>query len=84
MIPQQALMNDALSPHTPSPLPANAAKEARCSNQLFEHLEHLHETSDLFGNVAKSQNPRQTNVSTTACRTSVPKEQIEEILKEHQ
>jgi AAA domain len=24
MIPQQALMNDALSPHTPSPLPANA------------------------------------------------------------
>ena len=24
MIPQQALMNDALSPHTPSPLPADA------------------------------------------------------------
>src|SRR5258707_2622297 len=24
MIPQQAMMNDALSPHTPSPLPANA------------------------------------------------------------
>jgi hypothetical protein len=23
--------------------------EARCSNQLLEHLEHLHETNDLFG-----------------------------------
>jgi hypothetical protein len=28
--------------------------EARCSNELLEHLEHLHETNDLFGNVAKS------------------------------
>jgi hypothetical protein len=27
--------------------------EARCSNELLEHLEHLHETNDLFGNVAK-------------------------------
>jgi hypothetical protein len=33
-------------------LPVN---EARCSNKLLEHLEHLHETNDLFGNVAKSQ-----------------------------
>src|SRR5271156_4629207 len=30
--------------------------EARCSNKLLEHLEHLPETNDLFGNVAKSQN----------------------------
>ena len=30
-------------------------REARCSNELLEHLEHLHETNDLFGNVAKSQ-----------------------------
>ena len=29
--------------------------EARCSNELLEHLEHLHKTNDLFGNVAKSQ-----------------------------
>src|ERR1700733_14179290 len=28
------------------------------------HSENLHETNDLFGNVAKSQNPRQMNVST--------------------
>jgi hypothetical protein len=42
MIPQQAVMKDALN-------------EARCSNKLLEHLEHLHETNDLFGNVAKSQ-----------------------------
>jgi hypothetical protein len=28
--------------------------EARCSNELLEHLEHLHETNDLFGNVAKA------------------------------
>jgi hypothetical protein len=42
MIPQQAMMKDALN-------------EARCSNELLEHLEHLHETNDLFGNVAKSQ-----------------------------
>ena len=42
MIPQQAVMKDALD-------------EARCSNELLEHLEHLHETNDLFGNVAKSQ-----------------------------
>ena len=41
MIPQQAVMKDA--------------DEARCSNELLEHLEHLHETNDLFGNVAKSQ-----------------------------
>src|SRR3984885_227173 len=31
------------------------SNEARCSNELLEHLEHLHETNDLFGNVAKSQ-----------------------------
>ena len=43
MIPQQAMMKDALT-------------EARCSNELLEHLEHLHKTNDLFGNVAKSQN----------------------------
>ena len=42
MIPQQATMKDALN-------------EARCSNELLEHLEHLRETNDLFGNVAKSQ-----------------------------
>jgi hypothetical protein len=42
MIPPQAVMKDALN-------------EARCSNELLEHLEHLHETNDLFGNVAKSQ-----------------------------
>ena len=42
MIPQQAVMKDALN-------------EARCSNELLEHLEHLHETNDLFGNVAKSK-----------------------------
>ena len=42
MIPQQAVMKDALN-------------EARCSNKLLENLEHLHETNDLFGNVAKSQ-----------------------------
>src|ERR1700733_3294391 len=60
-----------------------SAKEARCSIELLEHLEHLHETNDLFGNVAKSQTLRQTNVSTTAPRRiSVPREQIEEILKE--
>jgi hypothetical protein len=96
MIPHQTMMNDALSPHTPSPLPAHAdatvtgtdivylaglqpqpvevgawwwilphpdgeyppLNEARCSNKLLEHLEHLHETNDLFGNVAKSQNLR--------------------------
>ena len=40
--------------------------QARCSNLLLEHLEHLQETNDLFGNLAKSQNLRQTNVSTTA------------------
>src|ERR1700732_4177846 len=40
--PQQAVMKDALN-------------QARCSNELLEHLEHLHETNDLFGNVAKSQ-----------------------------
>ncbi len=140
MIPQQALSNDALSPHTPSPLPADAdaavtgtdmkyladlhpqpvewlwqhrlaagtlamlsgepgsgktgspsphcaapnsisafvapktenqvldagpcplrrtkyppVNLARCSNKLLEHLEHLRETKDLFGNLAKSQ-----------------------------
>ena len=42
MIPQQAVMRDALN-------------EARCSNKLLEHLEHLRETNDLFGNVAKSK-----------------------------
>jgi hypothetical protein len=36
--------------------------QARCSNLLLEHLEHLQETNDLFGNVAKSQ----MNLSTTA------------------
>jgi hypothetical protein len=124
MIPQQAMSNDPLSPHTPSPLPADAdapvtstdmiylaagtlamisgepgsgktwvalatlrrakfdigvrssedgksgawwwtlpppedeyppVNQARCSNKLLEHLEHLHETNDLFGNLAKSQ-----------------------------
>jgi hypothetical protein len=29
--------------------------QARCSNELLEHLEHLRETNDLFGNLAKSQ-----------------------------
>jgi hypothetical protein len=29
--------------------------QARCSNKLLEHLEHLHETNDLFGNLAKYQ-----------------------------
>jgi hypothetical protein len=42
IIPQKAVMKDALN-------------EARCSNELLEHLEHLHETNDLFGNLAKSQ-----------------------------
>ena len=37
---------------------AASVNEARCSNELLEHLEHLHETNDLFGNVAKSQNLR--------------------------
>jgi hypothetical protein len=50
-------------------LPRN---EARCSNKLPEHLEHLPETNDLFGNVAKSQNLKQMNVSGIL----VPKEQI--------
>jgi hypothetical protein len=35
--------------------PPFAAPRARCSNQLLEHLEHLRETNDLFGNLAKSQ-----------------------------
>jgi hypothetical protein len=30
-------------------------QEARCSNKLLEHLDHLHETNDLFGKVAKSR-----------------------------
>ena len=34
---------------------AASVNEARCSNELLEHLEHLHETNDLFGNVAKSK-----------------------------
>jgi hypothetical protein len=29
--------------------------EARCSNKLLEHLEHLRKTNDLFGNVAKGR-----------------------------
>jgi hypothetical protein len=29
--------------------------QARCSNKLLGHLDHLRETKDLFGNVAKSQ-----------------------------
>jgi hypothetical protein len=33
-------------------LVAAGQREARCSNKLLEHLEHLHETNDLFGNVA--------------------------------
>jgi hypothetical protein len=37
---------------------AASVNQARCSNELLEHLEHLHETNDLFGNVAKSQNLR--------------------------
>ena len=27
-------------------------REARCSNELFEHLEHLRETKDLFDHLA--------------------------------
>ncbi len=46
-----------LLPHPEDECPP--VNEARCSNQLLEHLEHLHETNDLFGNVAKFQNPRQ-------------------------
>jgi hypothetical protein len=42
--------------------------EARCSNELLEHLDHLHETNDLFGNLAKSQNLMETNLFTTAPR----------------
>jgi hypothetical protein len=45
MIPQEALMDDEYPP----------VNQARCSNKLFEHLEHLHETNDLFGNLAKYQ-----------------------------
>jgi hypothetical protein len=41
-----------------APPRAASVNEARCSNELLEHLEHLHETNDLFGNVAKSQNLR--------------------------
>jgi hypothetical protein len=107
MTSQQALMNDALSPHTPSPLSADAdatvtgtdiiyladlqpqpvewlwqhrlaagtlamlsgepgsgktwvalaiaaalTRKARWPNKLLGHLGHLHETNDLFGNVA--------------------------------
>jgi hypothetical protein len=37
--------------------------EARCSNELLEHLEHLHETNDLFGNVAKSHSEGKWNVT---------------------
>jgi hypothetical protein len=55
MIPQQAVMKDALN-------------EARCSNELLEHLEHLHETNDLFGNVAKIPRP----VSRNSERASMP------------
>ena len=29
--------------------------QARCSNKLLEHLDHLPETNELFGNVAKEQ-----------------------------
>jgi hypothetical protein len=29
--------------------------EARWSNKLLEHLDHLRETNDLFGNVAKGR-----------------------------
>jgi hypothetical protein len=48
-----------LIPHA-KPLPSpggqySPVNEARCSNELLEHLEHLHETNDLFGNVAKFQ-----------------------------
>jgi hypothetical protein len=32
-----------------------AVNKARCSNKLLEHLDHLRETNDLFGNLAKSQ-----------------------------
>jgi hypothetical protein len=55
MIPQQAMMKDALN-------------EARCSNKLLEHLEHLHETKDLFGNVAKSQGQCQGILNGRQCR----------------
>ena len=40
-----------LWPHTEDEYPP--VMEARCSKELLEHLEHLHETNDLFGNVAK-------------------------------
>src|SRR5271155_4744846 len=39
----------------PNSISAFVVPRARCSNQLLEHLEHLHETNDLFGNLAKSQ-----------------------------
>jgi hypothetical protein len=39
-----------------------AGQRARCSNKLLEHLEHLHETNDLFGNVAKSDSDKGTGI----------------------
>src|SRR5580692_1813953 len=48
---------------------AASVNEARCSNKLLEHLEHLHETNDLFGNVAKS---RFDKVNWTASNGGVP------------
>ena len=36
-----------------SPVSRGSANQARCSNKSLEHLEHLRETNDLFGNVAK-------------------------------
>jgi hypothetical protein len=53
--------------------------QARWPNKLLGHLGHLRETNDLFGNLAKSKNLCQTNVSTAApCGTSVPTERKEE------
>jgi hypothetical protein len=43
-----------VAPKTENQVPGGG-RAARCSNELLEHLEHLHETNDLFGNVAKSQ-----------------------------
>ena len=40
---------------TPSGGSDPPVNEARCSNKLLEHLDHLRETKDLFGNLAKSK-----------------------------
>jgi hypothetical protein len=146
MIPQQALMNDALSPHTPSLLPANAHETVTGTDIVYlaclqpQPVEWLRDclqpgsqtqgsievvapktenlvpgggffrirrmsalrstrqdaqmnylsTLSIFvkqttylATLPNPKNLRQTNGSTTAsCGISVPKEQIEEILKE--